>query len=143
MRSASLPNRPAAGASGGPAPLPASFFPARFMNLDGEVLRLLFNVLRDPTATHIYMLVRGHSVFTSGEFLGSYARLIELCTPPQPERGKRRAGPSMWTVRRCVDDLIRLGLIERGTGNEEQGQLRLWVTQPQNAVTPIQKDRRV
>lgn len=135
-------HRPAAGASGGAAPLPATFFPARYLHLEGEELRLLMNVLRDAMATQIYLLIKGHSIFTTGEFLGSYARLIELCTPPQPERGKRRPRPSMWTVRRCVDDLVRLGLVERGDTNEAQGQLRLWITPPKSAATPMQKDRR-
>lgn len=137
MPSTAIRSRPAAGASGGAAPLPATYFPAKFMNLDGEVLRLLLHVLRDATATQLYLLIRGHSVFKTGEFLGSYALLIELCTPPQPERGQRRPAPSMWTVRRCVDDLIRLGLLARGDGNEAQGQLRLWVLQPQSVATPL------
>lgn len=135
-------NRPAAGASGGPAPLPATFFPARYLNLEGEELRLLLHVARDAMATQLYLLIKAHSIFTTGEFIGGYARLIELCTPPQPERGKRRPGPSMWTVRRCIDDLIALGLLQRGDGNEAQGQLRLWLTPPKNAATPIRKDRR-
>lgn len=138
LMAAALPrNRPAAGASGGAAPLPATFFPARYMNLEGEELRLLLHVSRDAMVTQLYLLIRAHAVFKTGEFLASYARLIELCTPPQPERGKRRPGPSMWTVRRCVDDLVRLGLVQRGHGNEAQGELRLWLTPPPSAATPI------
>lgn len=73
------------------------------------------------------MLIRGHSVFETGEFLGSYAGLMELCTPPQPERGKRRPGPSMKVLRRSIDDLVAHGVLERGLKNLEQGQLRLFV----------------
>lgn len=104
---------------------------------------MLFHVLRDSVAAHVYMLIYAHCVFTTGEFLGSYARLMELCTPPQPERGKRRPGPSMWTLRRCIDDLEAHGLIRRGTGNEAQGQLRIFVMRlAVKKVVPMRKDRR-
>ena len=134
---------PAAGASGGPAPRPATFFPARFLNLEAEELRLLLHVARDPVLTQVYMLIRAHCVFQTGEFLGTYARLMELCTPPQPERGKRRPGPSMWVLRRCVDDLIAMGLLERNAStNAAQGELRLFLKRPVSAATPISKARR-
>ena len=130
-------NAPAAGASGGRAPLPATFFPPRFSNLDSE-LPLLVN-LKDPVAGWIYVLIKSHCVFKTGEFLGSYARLMALMTPDKPERGKQRSGPSYKTVRRCIDDLEKIGLLKRSTSNEAQGQLRLWLTPPSN--THIQRQK--
>lgn len=133
-------NKPAAGASGGSAPLPATFFPARYLNTENPELCLFFNVLRDPLCTHLYLLIEGHSDFKTGEILTTYARLMELCTPPQPERGRRRPGPTMAVIRRAVDDLVRFGAMRRGTKNEEQGQLRLWITklQPKNLGMPTE-----
>lgn len=121
-------NTPAAGASGGRAPLQAVYNAPRFLNHGQGELHILFNNLRDPLCTQIYMLVEAFSVYQTGEFLGSYALLMELCTPPQPERGRRRAGPSMQMVRRAVNDLESQGLLRRGTKNLEHGQLRLWVS---------------
>ncbi|MBB1073632.1 hypothetical protein HUU62_04315 [Rhodoferax sp. 4810] len=141
-----MPQRtPAAGASGGRAPLPATYFPARFLNIEQAELAALLNQLRDPLCTHVYMLIHGHSVFETGEFLGSYAGLMELCTPPQPERGRRRAGPTLEVLRRAINDLVNVGMLTRGETNREQGQLRLFVTRLpiKNSVTPIRKDNRV
>lgn len=118
---------PAAGASGGRAPLPATYFVPRFLHIDSPELDVLFHQLRDPLCTQLYMLILGHSVFDTGEFLGGYARLMDLCTPPQPERGKRRPSPSMKVMRRSIDDLVRFGLLQRGAKNQEQGELRLLV----------------
>jgi hypothetical protein len=105
----------------------------------------LFNKLRDPLCTHLYLLIEGHSVFETGEFLGSYAALMELCTPPQPERGRRRLGPTMRVLRRAIDDLVQMGMLERSDTNEAQGQLRLFITklQNKNTVTPMRKEGRV
>lgn len=138
-------NAPAAGASGGRAPLPATYFPARFLHTDRAELAALLNALRDPLCTHLYMLIEGHSVFETGEFLGSYAGLMELCTPPQPERGKRRPGPTMRVLRRAIDDLEHIGMLERSKTNQAQGQLRLFITKLpiKNIVTPIRKEGRV
>ena len=132
-------SQPAAGASGGRAPLPATYFGPKYIHLDNPEICALLGHLRDPICTQLYLLIRGHSVFETGEFLGSYAGLMEMCTPPQPERGKRRLGPSMWTMRRSIDDLVRFGLLQRGSTNEAHGQLRLWVTllPIKNTVTPI------
>ena len=122
--------------------MPASFFPASFLHLDGEELRILLHVLRDVTATQVYLLIKAHCVFSTGEFLGSYARLMELCTPPQPERGRRRPGPSMQILRRSINDLVAHGLMVRSDTNEAQGQLRLWLVPPKNLVTSKTKDNR-
>lgn len=119
-------NPPAAGASGGRAPLPATFFAPEFINIEQPVLEALFR-LQDPLCSHLYMLILQHSTFKTGEFLGSYARLLELCTPPAPERGKRRLGPSYKVVRDALTRLECSQLIERGNNNAEQGQLRLFI----------------
>lgn len=118
---------PAAGAPGGAAPRLARLHVPDFIRYATTELETLVNVLRDPLAGHVYLLLCIGSVFETGEFLGSYARLIELCTPPQPERGRRRAGPTYRQLRRVVADLAAAGLVRRATGNEEQGQLRLYV----------------
>ena len=106
--------------------LPATLFVPEFLFLEHEELRVLLHVLRDPLATHVHMLLLTHSNFATGEFLGGYHRLMELCTPPQPERGKRRPGPSFEQLRRVVRDLIDNALVMRNAAaNAAQGQLRL------------------
>lgn len=135
-------NRPAAGASGGAAPLPATYFVPDFLRLDRFELDAIYHRLRDPLAGHLYLLIRGHCVFETGEFLGAYARLMELCTPPQPERGPRRKGPSLEMVRRALRDLVAAGLVTRGEDNQAQGQLRLWAYRPAVQPAPKSKDNR-
>lgn len=118
---------PAAGAPGGAAPRLTRLHVPDFLRFATGELETLVNVLRDPLCTQVYILLCLGSVFQTGEFLGSYARLIDLCTPPAPERGKRRAGPTYRQLRRAVDDLVGVGLVVRADTNEAQGQLRLWV----------------
>ena len=117
----------AAGTTGGRSPLPATLHAPDFLRLDKHELAALLNKLRSPLALHTYMLLLTQMVYTSGEFLGGYARLMELMTPPAPERGKRREGPTYKQVRTAVADLIAVGLVTRGETNEEQGQLRLFM----------------
>lgn len=136
-------NTPAAGASGGRAPLPAVYRAPRFLNHEQGELHVLLNGLRDPLCTHLFMLLESFCVFDTGEFLGSYALLIELCTPPQPERGRRRAGPSMRVIRRAVDDLEQAGLVRRSASNEAQGQLRLFIAKLASKPAPKAKAGRV
>lgn len=118
-------NTPAAGASRGPAPLPAGLHLPSFMRLDQAELVTLLHVLRDPIAVTLYLLLLVQMTYTDGEFLSSYARLMELMTPPIPERGRRRSGPTYKQLRRALDDLVSVGLVRRGLDNEAQGQLRL------------------
>lgn len=99
-----------------------------FLWLNMQELNVLYNVLRHPLAAALYMLIVIHSDFSSGECLSNYARLIELLTPPAPERGNRMRAPTLSQVRRALDDLIACGLVRRGLKNLEQGQLRLKVT---------------
>jgi len=137
-------NPPAAGASGGRAPLPATFFAPEFINIEQPVLEVLFR-LQDPLCSHLYMLILQHSIFKTGEYLGSYARLMELCTPPQPERGKRRLGPSYKVIRDALGRLESSNLLGRGSANAAQGQLRLFILKLpfKSKVTPIRLEGRV
>lgn len=132
-------NPPAAGASGGRAPYPAAIHTPDFMRLEAGELVTLLQVLRDSRAAHLYLLLLTQMQYTSGEFLSSYARLIELMTPPSPERGRRRPGPTMKQVRTALDTLISVDLVRRGRDNEAQGQLRLRLAsraRPKAAPTP-------
>jgi hypothetical protein len=119
-------NKKAAGESGGRAPYAATLANVPdFMRLEANELLVLLNVLRDPLAVHLYLLLLTQMDYTGGEFMSSYARLMELMTPPAPERGRRRPGPSYKQVRTALDSLIACGLVNRGLKNAEQGQLRL------------------
>lgn len=132
-------NEPAAGASGGRAPYPAAIHVPDFMRLEGHELVSLLQVLRDPLAVHLYLLLLTQMQYTSGEFLSSYARLMELMTPPTPERGRRRSGPSYKQVRTALQALVSVDLVRRGRDNEAQGQLRLRLAsraRPKAAQTP-------
>ncbi len=120
-------NTPAAGASGGRAPFPANIRLPDFIRLEGAELVALLLALRSSRAIHLFLLLMVQMGFTDGHFLSSYARLIELMTPPRPERGMRRAGPSMKQVRNALDELISVDMVRRGRDNEAQGQLRLWL----------------
>ena len=123
--------------------LPATLFVPEFLRLEKYELQSLLHVLRDPLATHVFLLLQAHSDFKSGEFLGGYHRLMELCTPPQPERGRRRPGPSYQQLRRVIDDLIALALAKRdASANALQGQLRLQLTPREKISTPIQLNSR-
>jgi len=117
----------AAGTKNGPAPLPATLHVPDFIRLDKQDLSGLLNKLRSPLAVHTYLLLLTQMCYTDGEFLGGYARLMELMTPPPPERGRRCKGPSYDQVRNAVDDLIQVGLVTRGEQNAKQGQLRLFM----------------
>jgi hypothetical protein len=109
----------------------ASVKAPEFLRFEGLELVALLNFCRDPISTHLYVLIVTHSDFKSGAFLGSYGRLMELCTPPYMERGagrgRRRKQPTIDVVRRALDDLVKAGLVTRATTNESQGQLRLTV----------------
>lgn len=117
---------PAAGTKKGPAPqLTAIHLPEFLRFSQGELVALL-HVLRDPLPMHLYALLRTQADFSSGHALQTYARLMDLMTPPQPERGRRRPGPTYDQLRRAVADLESVGLVQRDAANNEaQGQLRL------------------
>lgn len=138
---------PAAGSPGGAAPRLAKLHTPQFLRFDQGELQTLLDVLRDPLVTHVFALMQAFSDFRTGEFLGSYARLMDLCTPPAPERGRRRPAPTYRQLRRAVDDLVAIGLARRGESNESQGQLRVYLPprdrSAQSKVTPTRLTGRV
>lgn len=119
---------PAAGAKGGAKPRLAALRVPSFIRLDAGELAALYDVFRDPLVSHVFTLLAIGADFTSGELLTTYARLMDLCTPPRPQNGPRRPGPSYKQLRRAIDDLVATGLVVRGDFNESQGQLRLYIT---------------
>lgn len=118
---------PAAGASGGAAPRLAALRLPGFMRLEGTELVTLLHVLRDPLAVHLYLLLLVQMQYAEGHFLGTYARLMDLMTPPTPDRGRRRPGPTYKQLRNALDALVSCGMVRRDDQNETQGQLRLWL----------------
>lgn len=109
-------------------PLPVTLFAPLYLRLDQVELQVLLNKCRDPITVHIFLLIASQCDFQSGELITNYPRLIELCTPPQPERGRRLPAPTLWQVRRAVEWLIEGGVVKRNAqANEAQGMLRLRV----------------
>lgn len=109
-------------------PLPATLFAPEFIRFDQVELQALLNKVRDPLCIAIYFLITTQCNFKTGELITNYPRLIELCTPPQPERGRRLSGPSLQQVRRAVNWLEESRLVVRNAAaNEAQGTLRLKV----------------
>lgn len=134
---------PAAGTPRGAAPRLAGMRAPDFIRLDQLELQTLLHVLRDSTALHLFVLLVAHADFTTGELLSTYARFMDLMTPPQPERGPRLKGPTYAQLRRAVDLLEAHGLVRRGEGNQAQGQLRLYVDpRDKRKATPDAKDSR-
>lgn len=116
---------PAAGSSGGAQPYKAGIHIPRLVALEGPEMEALLHLLRDSHAVHAYLLLRTQADFVSGHILTTYARLMELMTPPAPERGRRRDGPTYKQLRRVLDDLEGVGLLSRDAErNALQGQLR-------------------
>lgn len=107
--------------------LPATFHAPDFTTLHGRELAALLNGQRDPLCSHLLLLIVTHSDFKTGWFLGSYARLQELSTPPAPERGPRRNGPTLKEIRSAIDRLIASGVLWRDASNLHNKQLRLRV----------------
>lgn len=105
------------------------------MRLEGAELVTLLHALRDPIAVHLYLLLLVQMQYTDGHFLGTYARLMDLMTPPEPERGRRRAGPTYKQLRTALDALESVKLVRRDGANEAQGQLRLWLASRKKKTT--------
>ncbi len=121
-------------------PLPATLFCPDFLRFEHTELQALLNGLRDPLVVHLYFLIVSQADFERGELLTNYPRLIELCTPPQPERGRRLKGPTLEQVRRALRWLESADLVRRpAASNEAQGQLRLRVRSRAKKARPAQK----
>lgn len=128
-------------------PLPATIFTPEFIQLGHVELQPLLNGLRDPLCSHLLLLIVTQGDFKTGHLVTSYARLIELCTPPQPERGRRLAGPTLKEMRRALEWLEGARLIKRDKAeNAAQGMLKLSVRR-REAVKPkrtsVRKEGRV
>ncbi len=110
-------------------PFPATITVPDFALLRKPELKILFNDLRWPLATQVFMLLVLHSDFKTGNVPDtSYARLMELCTPPTREKGGRGKGPTRDQLRYVVEQLIVHRLVKRNnTHNENQGTLKLTV----------------
>lgn len=129
-------------------PLPATLHAPKFLQLEQLELRALLNQCRDPLSVHLFFLIVSQAEFDTGHLLTNYARLIELCTPPQPERGRRMTPPTLKQVRRALDWLEACDLVRRdAAGNEAQGMLRLYVRKRKKTRTgkpaPSEKEGRV
>lgn len=145
------PYRPAAGTRRGPAPRQTRVSPPAFLRLEGQSavaengvneLDLLINVLRNPLADAVYLRMLAMSrLFDTGEYLGSYAQLMDLCTPPRPERGPARKGPTYDALRQALDDLESVGLISRDrAANFNHGQLRVYLIPRKKRISnPMKK----
>lgn len=109
-------------------PLPATLFAPDFVRLEQKELQPLLNCLRYPLAVHLFLLIVSQADFKTGELVTNYPRLIELCTPPIPERGRRMAAPTLKQVRSTLDALEDQRLIKRNKeANEKQQTLRIFI----------------
>ncbi len=133
---------PAAGAPGGPAPRLTRMRAPEYLKQQRLELEAKWST-GNPIALMAYDFIVAGSDFKTGEFLGSYARLISLCTRPAPERGRPPKGPSYKQMRIAIDDLIAVGLVVRGEQNEAQGQLRLRLLMRGGRTTSTRKKGRV
>ena len=117
---------PAAGASGGAPVRDADLYVPEFVRFDRAEMQAVLNT-RCAVTIALYWIVVASSDFSDGEWMGrNYARLISLLTPPKPRRGPGSAGPTMWQVRKAVDNLVALHVLRKGLDNEAQGVLRLY-----------------
>lgn len=128
-------------------PLPATIFTPDYIRFEGVELQPLLNGLRDPLCVHLFFLIVTQADFKTGHLVTNYARLIELCTPPQPERGRRMTAPTLKQVRRALDWLEGANLLKRNAEeNAAQGMLKLSVrrrNKPQSKPTSVRKVGRV
>jgi hypothetical protein len=129
---------PAAGASGGAAPLPAKrLHVPEFLRYTRAEMHAVVNLAGHELAGSLYLLLCIGSVFkgpTAGEVLTTYAHLQAALRPPQPERGKWAPAPTLKRVRTALAALETVGLMHRDTErNAAQGQLRLYLSMRQAA----------
>lgn len=108
-----------------------------FALLNKRELKVLFNDLRWHLAIQVFMLLVLHSDFNTGAIpVTSYARLIDLCTPPTREKGGRAKGPTYDQMRYVIEQLIVCGLVKRNAPkNAAQGELRLYVRKRKQPAT--------
>ena len=111
-------------------PFPTTITVPDFALLRSAELKVLFNDLRWPLATQVFMLLVLHSDFKTGAVPDtSYARLIDLCSPPEREKGGRAKGPTRSQMRYVIEQLIEHRLVKRNAAhNENHGTLKLAVS---------------
>lgn len=129
---------PAAGASGGAAPLPVPRqFAPEFLTLSHVELDALWNRTGSALAERLYLRLTGRAVFkgrrkgwvegASGSPL-TYAWLQAVLRGPKPQQGQWPCGPTLKQVRTALDALEAAGLVRRDRGsNQAQGQLQLFL----------------
>lgn len=76
----------------------------------------LLQAIREPLPCQVYLLLLVNCD-AGGLVKTSYASLIDLCTPPRPERGRSLPKPSMHQMRRAVGLLEAANMVYR---NAEQ-----------------------
>jgi hypothetical protein len=131
---------PAAGTRRGPPIKPALLHPPERIVLRKDEM-LLLRSLSDYTTRGLYEALREMADFETGEiFPITYAQLKALGTPPKPQQGRPRPGPTYDVLRRMVYDLEAVGLVVRDRGaNQAQGQLRLMLPYPAAAYADWQR----
>lgn len=140
---------PAAGASGGPALLPAKrLHVPEFLRYTREEMHAIVNLAGHELAGSLYLLLCIASVFkgpTAGEVLTKYATLQAALRPPRPERGQWAPAPTLKRIRTALAALEAVGLVHRDTDrNAAQGQLRMYLTlrQPAKPTATVPKPPR-
>lgn len=119
-------------------PFDATIEAPSFLRLEHYECKQLMQVLRDALCFQLFMLICAESDFRTGEYNGSYGRLRALCTPPRPERGRSRPGPSLKVVRGAIDNLVSVGLVKRDAlQNVTEGTLRLRVKARQKSARSV------
>lgn len=107
-------------------PFDATIEAPSFIRLEHYECKQLMHVLRDALCFQVFMLICAESDFKTGEWVGSYGRLRALCTPPRPERGRSREGPTLKVMRGVIDNLESVKLVKRDVAqNVTEGVLRL------------------
>jgi hypothetical protein len=110
---------------------PTAIRAPNYMAWQKNEIHVIWNLLREAITIQIYGILVMESDYKTGEFSGTYNHIIELCTPPIPERGKRMPGPTMAQARRAIEQLVVNGLITRDA-DKNLAQGRLWL----KVVTP-------
>jgi hypothetical protein len=116
---------PAAGTKGGAAIKLSLLNPPEVLVTRRDELMALRR-LSDYAVRGLYDALCELSDFETGEVFrdACYQELMAFGTPPRPERGRPRRGPTYDEMRRMLADLESVGLVKRSSAfNEAQGRL--------------------
>jgi hypothetical protein len=116
---------PAAGTRQGATPKLSLINPPDVLALRRDEMEAL-RKLSDYTTRGFYEALCEIADFETGEVHrdANYAELIAFGTPPRPQQGPRRAGPTYEQIRRMLRDLEAVGLVKRHSEfNAAQGRL--------------------